>query len=159
MIWSWKFTNAGKILVNYYNYWYWNTGKKLYNRSGPTVTNFPQVKTRPQVRVFTSNSYTFLLRIWVEDWIEWLEYFGDNGTRSYYVKHLPTCITKRHLFEKKIPTRYINVLIQYLYLKGCICLKLWHFSYKSAFHYYGICSCTVRYWCLVEVKNHYKELF
>lgn len=133
LIWSWKFTNAGKILVIYYNYWYWNTGKKLYNRFGPTVTNFPQVKTRPQVWVFTSNSYTFLLRIRVEDWIEWFKYFCDNGARSYYMKHLHALQNMVFVWEKNT---YINVLIQYLYLKGCICLKLWHFSYKLAFHYY-----------------------
>lgn len=27
--------------------------------TGPTVTNFPHVNTQPQVRVFTSNVYTF----------------------------------------------------------------------------------------------------
>lgn len=49
--------------------------KVRYLWSGPTVTNFPQVNVQPQFLVLTSNSCTFLLRIWVEDSVDWFEKF------------------------------------------------------------------------------------
>lgn len=51
----------------------------LHKWTIPAVTNFPEVIAQTQVWVLSSNLYTFLLKIWVEDRVEWCEHFGDDG--------------------------------------------------------------------------------
>lgn len=50
-------------------------------RSGPPSPTFLQVNIQPQVEDLTSNSSTFLLRIWVEDSVELFEIWYVNCYR------------------------------------------------------------------------------
>lgn len=61
-------------------------------RRGPAVTNFPHVNTQPLIR-----AWFMPVRIWVEDWVEWFEYFGDGEVwihnNDNFLKTQECCIT------------------------------------------------------------------
>lgn len=92
-----------------------NLSLRLLHDPGPApaVTNFFQVNTQPQFRVLTSKLYSFLLRILVEDCVEWFKKMRRQS--SHWISYVFCCV--------------------YQFLGLCFALKVAPLAFQKVMHH------------------------